>query len=522
MFYSTMNGVNNQANIAPNIGATSAKPASASKFKLFYVNDLHGQTDNLGGVLGASMQFDSSTKGANFDTLKISGGDNWAGGNDKKNQLMAKLLNFMKFDATTVGNHEFDGGVQAFKDIAGKSKHTKFLSSNINLSANNIAKSTVIEENGNKYGVIGLTPVDLKSVQKSERIAGIEVENFDNTVLSTQKEIDALKTQGINKIIITSHLGDEFDKKLAASLDGADIIVGGHSHAVLDGAIEGKNLLVSKSGEPVITLSAGENAKYFGLLEGEFDANGILTKISNKIHEANTSKNSVIDSIRDSEIGKSPQLGTIDKIVPLAANRRIAPSPWTALMADSMRDALGVEVAIINSSNTRKVPQSGILTVRDVEESTPMKNKLLKTELSEKQICDAIKNSCKVSLGSSDGYPGLLQGSGFKYEVDSNGNLLKLVITDKNGVENNVNINNPSADKFYSASIDNFLQKGTEYPELVPTKPVQTFEFDKDKTLVDFIQKMPNKNNLVIEDDGRLKIIQTSARPQQSNNTRNI
>ena len=56
-------------------------PKGTTKLKLFYTNDWHGQTDNMGGILGASLQFDSSTKGQNVDTLKLIAGDCWSGGN---------------------------------------------------------------------------------------------------------------------------------------------------------------------------------------------------------------------------------------------------------------------------------------------------------------------------------------------------------------------------------------------------------------------------------------------------------
>ena len=73
--------------------------SAATKLKLFYTNDWHGQTDNIGGILGGSLQFDSSTKGQKIDTLKLAAGDTWSGANIKKNNFILNLMNYMGFDA---------------------------------------------------------------------------------------------------------------------------------------------------------------------------------------------------------------------------------------------------------------------------------------------------------------------------------------------------------------------------------------------------------------------------------------
>ena len=505
------------------------KPQGSSnntKLKIFYTNDWHGQTDNLGGILGASLHFDSTTKGQKLDTLKLIAGDSWSGANTKKNNLILNLMNYMGFDACALGNHEFDAGTQAMLDTVNNSTNTKFVSANIQTTGGNklkgIESSFIKEENGNKYGVIGLSPLDLKTVVAEEKVSDIDVHNFDNTVKSAQQEIDNMRAQGVNKIIILSHVGKDLDEKLAQSLDGVDIIVGGHSHDKIEGVKEGENLVRSKSGEPVIILQTGQNAENYGILDAEFDLNGILKSVGNSLIETNKKKSSIIDNIRDSEVGASVQIGTIKDIDPIPENRRIAPAQWTAFVADSMRSALNTDVALINSANIRKVPQIGKLTERDVEESAPMKNDLYKTQMSEEQIVSGIKNAAYRTMGAVDGYPGLIQCSGIKYTIDTNGNLLTLSFVDNAGKETPVDINNPSKTKMYTVALDSFLANGKEYPELVPQQSIEKFNYDKDTTAINYIKNSSNKDALVIKDDGRLKIVQTSQPQRQSSNMRKI
>ena len=501
-------------------------PEGSTRLKLLYTNDWHGQTDNMGGILGASLQFDSSTKGQKLDTLKLIAGDSWSGANGKKNSLILNLMNYMGFDACTIGNHELDSGSKAFIDTIKGSYNTKFVSSNLKTTQGKtpegVVSSFVKEENGNKYGIIGLSPIDLKTVVVSEKIPDLDVLNYDETVRNTQAEIDKLRAQGVNKIIILSHIGKDLDEKLAQSLDGVDIIVGGHSHDKIQGAHEGENLVYSKSGEPVIILQTGQNAENYGILDAQFSPEGILTRVKNSVIETNRQKNSVIEAIKDSEIGISPQVGFIDEVPQMPENRRLEPSPWTACIADSMREALNTDVAIINSANIRKIPQIGKLTERDIEESAPMKNDLLKTQMSEEQIVSGIKNAAYRSFGASDGYPGLLQCSGVRYTIDSNGKLLLLSFVDRLGNETVVDVNNPSKTKMYTVALDSFLANGKEYPEMVPKAEVEKFNFDKDTTMIEYVKKRPDKDKLVFKDDGRLRIVKTLEPRRQNSNTRNI
>ena len=125
-----------------------------TRLKVFYTNDWHGQTDNMGGILGASLQFDSSTKGQKLDTLKLVAGDTWSGANTKKNNLILNLMNYMGFDACALGNHELDAGTKAMLDVVNNSRGTKFVSANLKKTdgtgLNKIAASYIKEENGNK------------------------------------------------------------------------------------------------------------------------------------------------------------------------------------------------------------------------------------------------------------------------------------------------------------------------------------------------------------------------------------
>lgn len=132
--------------------------------------------------------------------------------------------------------------------------------------------------------------------------------------------------------------------------------------------------------------------------------------------------------------------------------------------------------------------------------------------MTEKEIVQAIKDSLQATMNHETGEPGILHTSGLSYTADSKGNLKELYFIDKNGNKTPIDINNPS-NKTYKVCYDSFVAKGTEYPAFIPethenSQIEQTFDFDKDKLLIDYLNKMPNKDNLTVKDDGRIKIIE--------------
>ncbi len=501
----------------------TTKPAVQShKLSICYFNDLHGNTDKMAGVLEAAKQFNVANQDVAHFTL--SGGDNVSGADVNKNSFVMDLMqNAMGLDVSGVGNHEIDATSDGLDEYS-KGKKIDFVATNADFDddspMNSIVKRSVIKEQGGiKYGFVGAMPVDFESCTKKSVQEDIDVMDFDETIQSIQKEVDNLKAQGVNRIILLSHSGYENDKKMASLLEGIDIIIGGHSHSVVEGAKHGENVVKSKNGEPVVITQAGENGKYYGILDVEFSPNGILTKISNQLTQISSKKSPTIEYVKGQKLGQSPVVGKISKIDDMPANRRIKPHGWANLVVDSMKEELGGDIALLNAANIRKVPTEGIVTERDITESVPMKNNLIKAKLTQKQLVDALKQATKESLGGTTGEPGLLFASGLTYKVSDKGDLLELYFIDKKGNKNQIDINNPSEKVTYTAIYDDFTMRADgEYPHLAPKFGHETFNYDKDETAMKYIAKMENKENLEIIDDNRLEIVQTSILPQQGNN----
>ena len=490
-----------------------------TKLSIFHINDLHGQIDNVNSIYLASKKFDGLDN-ENVDRIKLSGGDNICGNDHKQNKIISNLLNILGITASAVGNHEFDGGAEAFANFR-KNTKTTFLSSNLDIPENtpnsNIQDSIVKEINGTKYGIIGLTTLELAtSVRHPDLLGGAEIQNLEETIETVQKEIDRLKENGVERIILLPHAGYEIDKEIARKTSGIDVIVSGHSHDIIESTKSGENYVFSKTKEPVLIVQAGDNGRYYGICDIEFDENGVIQKATNNLYKTENKKSPLINHLVDSTLGKSPVIATVSQTVENPKNRRIETNGWSNVIVDSMTSELGTDIALINAANIRKVPALGNLTERMVTETTPYGNKLVKTTITEAELVEALKFASK-SIVHPSGNPGLLLPSNLKYDVDSNGNLMNLRYT-KNGVEQKIDIENPS-DKTYSIIIDEYLFKNGEYAPLNLKHDFEIFNFDKDKTAIAYIKKLTNNGEkpLEIKDDGRVRILKTSQDHTQNN-----
>ncbi|WP_455381293.1 bifunctional metallophosphatase/5'-nucleotidase, partial [Salinispira pacifica] len=195
--------------------------------------------------------------------------------------------NLMRPDAATLGNHEFDKGPAVLQSNLLSLASFPVVSSDIDISRENaipdkskVRPFIVLDVGGGKVGVIGLSTPETPFISSpGENIA------FLDPAASVQKSVRELEAQGVNKIIVLSHLGYSEDLKLASAVNGVDVIVGGHSHTLLgDFSTIG---LSSAGGYPtvvkgsdngtVLVVQSWEWGKVLGDLDVTFDAEGRVT-----------------------------------------------------------------------------------------------------------------------------------------------------------------------------------------------------------------------------------------------------
>ena len=199
-----------------------------------YVNDIHGQTNNMMRIL-------SGIKG----DLRLSAGDNDIG--DEKNKTVhkatTKFLNIAGIKASALGNHEFDTKQNDFintvKDFQGDVLSANFKKESIENQDKDVVeeqgrvdldeyvkKSSIVEVKGEKIGLVGASPVDMfERATHPDYHKDCSVDDLEETIEDIQEEVDEFKEQGINKIVLLSHLGHKRDRVVAQNTEGIDVIV---------------------------------------------------------------------------------------------------------------------------------------------------------------------------------------------------------------------------------------------------------------------------------------------------------
>ena len=179
-----------------------------------------------------------------------------------KGEVEVNLMNEMGYDAMTIGNHEFDFGLD---NMARLFKLAKFpvVCANYDLDATvlkDLVKPYVILERfGLKVGVFGLgaKPEGLIQANKWEGVI------YQDPIAISNEIAEQLKEEGCDVIVCLSHLGIQMDEKLVANTRNIDVILGGHSHTFMESP---KNYL-NIDGKNVPVMHTGKNGIYVGRLD---------------------------------------------------------------------------------------------------------------------------------------------------------------------------------------------------------------------------------------------------------------
>ena len=199
-------------------------------------------------------------------------------------ELEFKLMSMMGYDASTMGNHDFDNGLEGFKKVLPNAKFP-FLCSNYDFKNTVLDGQTkpykIFNKNGIKIGIFGIG-IELAGLV-GKKSYGETV--YQNPIEMAQHYSEFLrKDEKCDLVICLSHIGFDYkddskkmsDKHLAAKTDGIDLILGGHTHTFLP---EPQTFL-NKSGKNVLVNQVGWAGLLLGKIDFYFDKNKNVKNIS--------------------------------------------------------------------------------------------------------------------------------------------------------------------------------------------------------------------------------------------------
>ena len=450
------------------------------QFNILYFSDVHCKTGNIRNFKTAVDIFDK--RFINQNNLKVAGGDLNMDTATKPNILLLKLMDLIGLDASSVGNHDLEGGTFWSEAIKKAKPKFKFLSSNLDFLRPNklqeqIAKSMIVHRNGERIGLVGVSPLDYGDLTFITPVNDfVKVANLDDTVNAIRGEVQALENQGINKIVLLAHTGKvskdgkEYYERFA-NIGGVDVIIGGHDHLEFD------RWLVSERGEPVKVVSVGkaqgknivgENLDSFGILQAFFDKNGRLVPERCR-NEVELTQNYPISQkvINLEEKHLQTQITISHSNQELSClNKGTEENPVGSLAADATlwiinRETKGekAEIAFVNSGTIRGIIPRGNVTIGDVRQAIPfVSSTLIKTKLTKLQIMNTL-NYCAKSTTFPKITPGIMQVGGMKYTIAKDNKVKDVYLLAKDGSLGE-RIDIQPDNKEYTVVYDNFLMTG--------------------------------------------------------------
>lgn len=427
------------------------------KLSIMHVNDTHARVDALPKLMTAVNEQRAKTP----DALLLHAGDVFSGTlyfNEFEGQADLPFLNALKFDAITLGNHEFDLGSspEGHKALAEFIKAAQFpvLTANVDFTKDSlftgmfsdlvssepengkIYAGMIKEVNGEKVGIFGLTTAETEDIASPGSVA------FENYIDEAKKAVKAFEDKGVDKIIALTHIGFDDnpaydnDQILAKSVPGIDIIVGGHSHTELKEPFVVDTNTVGEKKDVTLIVQAKEYAGFLGTVNVEFDENGVIVKHDGQLVEIGKLADDAeglkmlapfkekVDAVSKAEIGVTlaQDLVSPRKSETSAVSVRNSETVLGNIITDGMLAKAKqytdkkVVMALQNGGGIRAAIPAGNITTGQVITVLPFGNTLALMDVTGAELKAAFEHSVKSAPEENGGF---LHIAGAKLEYDS-------------------------------------------------------------------------------------------------------
>ncbi len=413
---------------------------------ILYTSDVHCGIDEGFGYAGVKQIRDGLEK-QGYTTLLVDDGDYVQGelvGTLDKGEAIITLMNDLHYDVATVGNHEFDYGMERFLELTDMAEFS-IVSCNFVRGEETVFDPFVIKEAaGHKIAFVGITtPMTIITStpkyfcdENGNYIYGFLQDDTGQGVYdAVQKAVDDARAQGADLVYAVAHLGNEAVSspwtyaEVIENTTGIDVFLDGHSHDT------DQVVMKNKDGEDVVRSAVGTKLSCVGYSfideDGEIEKTDIwswpnkdgapgLLQIENGIEDQVQAALAKVDDEMKEVVAHSDVDLTIndpeetDSSGNPVRRIRIAETNLGDLCADAYRDQSGADIAFVNGGGIRTSIEKGDITYGNIVAVHPFGNQLTEIEVTGRQILDALEWGAKA-LPDEDG--GFIQVSGLTYEI---------------------------------------------------------------------------------------------------------
>ncbi|MBD3285515.1 hypothetical protein GF359_03690 [candidate division WOR-3 bacterium] len=433
----------------------------AKRLTIVHINDTHGQIEPIkakdgreyGGFARVAYVVDSLRNEAeenNNPLLFLHAGDALQGppiSNMSKGKLDFELLNRMDLDAMVAGNHEFDFGQDNLESLESEAEF-ELLSANVLDEAGNFLFERYIESKAGRNSVllVGLTTPATPSGTHPENVKGLVFTSPDTAMADN---IQLLEYGEEDLIIALTHQGVYYDSLLALKVPEIDLIVGGHSHTVLEQPREINNALVVQAGASTLYVGKFDaKVKRGEITDWEYE----LILLADSIPEdTGIAKRIAAESKLVDEKIAQPLGKTEVSLVPGFCDKRDELSLGN-LLARLIKEETGADFAFTNAGGVRASIHPGDVSLKNILTALPFNNTIVTMELTAEQVRQVL--STDIAHGPHSG--GTLHLAGITYETENDSVV-------------NINIEGNLLDesRTYRIATNNFLAAGGDGYEVL-------------------------------------------------------
>ena len=375
--------------------------AQPREVHILSVNDMHAEIGRFPQLVSIA----DSLRRLYPEMLVLSAGDNRTGNpasdmHAEPSRPLVELMNRVGFDYSAVGNHEFDGGIDNFRNVV-NSSNNRYLCANIHIPDSmrlHVEPFAVTERGGVRIGILGLT-------QTNEETGRPDAAPRLFRDVSFSKATDAaMKYAWIDSVcdvfILLTHLGVDEDRQLAGRLPCIDLIVGGHSHTKLDPCLMENGVMITQT-ERLL--------KYATFTTLIVDSGRVVSRKAELIDVAgHPAKDEAVQALVDS-FRNDPSLS---RVLTYSDGGFETKEELGCLMADALRSEFEADISVQNSGGVRlESKQEGDFTVNDVYMLDPFGNEVYECSLTGEEVIRMLGAICRA-----DGY-GPAYVSGINYSI---------------------------------------------------------------------------------------------------------
>ena len=422
--------------------AEGTEPVFTQDVVVLFTSDVHCGVDQGFGYAGLAAVRDNLAK--TNHVLLVDNGDSIQGepiGTMTTGESNIELMNAVGYDIATIGNHEFDYGMDRFLELT-KKANFPYISANFMHNDELVFAPYVIKEfDGVKIAFVGITtpktttsstPKYFQDENGKFVYTFCQDETGEKLYAAVQKAVDDARAEGAAYVVAMAHLGIESESApwmstdVIANTTGINALLDGHSHSILE-----QEKVKNKDGEEVLLAACGTKLQAIGYLRISAKDGSMATGLykwdtSNAVslpdligldNEVATKVNEAMDTLNE-KLGEVVAKSAVDLVIsdPETDVRivRTAETNLGDLCADAYRDQSGADIAFVNGGGIRVKIAAGDITLNDILKVHPFGNALCVVEATGQQILDALEWGSRVVPEETGGF---LQVSGLTYEI---------------------------------------------------------------------------------------------------------